>query len=122
MKIKLDENLPLRLVAVIKDFGHDVDTVVSEGYGGRSDDIVFSAAKQAKRMLITLDRGFADVRRYSPGTHSGIVIIRPPNQNPQEVVNCLKMFLNEYTLDELEHCIVIAQQGLVRIRWPSPQK
>jgi hypothetical protein len=31
MKIKIDENLPARLVAMLSDLGHDVDTVVAEG-------------------------------------------------------------------------------------------
>ena len=28
------------------------------------------------RMIVTLDRGFADIRRYPPGSHSGIVVLR----------------------------------------------
>ena len=34
MKIKLDENLPGRLVQALTDLGHDVDTVILERVGG----------------------------------------------------------------------------------------
>lgn len=37
MKIKLDENIPLRLVASLAALGHDVETVPQEGLAGRPD-------------------------------------------------------------------------------------
>ena len=37
MTIKLDENLPERLVAELQTLGHDVDTVVLEQLAGRDD-------------------------------------------------------------------------------------
>lgn len=33
-------------------------------------------------MLITLDRGFGDVRVHPPGSHPGIVVPRPSTQVP----------------------------------------
>ena len=35
MKIKLDENLPVRSAQRLRDLGHDVDTVLDEGLGPR---------------------------------------------------------------------------------------
>ena len=37
MNIKLDENLPERLVAELSALGHDVDTVRTERLAGRDD-------------------------------------------------------------------------------------
>jgi hypothetical protein len=34
---KLDENLPERLLPVLVELGHDVDTVVAEGLKGATD-------------------------------------------------------------------------------------
>ncbi len=86
MRIKLDENLPedARLAAV--GLGHDVDTVVNEGIGGVSDRDVFVAAIREGRFLITLDRGFGDIRHYPPGSHPGIAVIRVESQDPPSVV------------------------------------
>jgi hypothetical protein len=40
VKIKLDENLPERLVSELSAHGHDVDTVRSEQLVGQRDDFV----------------------------------------------------------------------------------
>jgi len=49
MRIKLDENIPHRLVAVLSGFGHDIDTVDGEGLKGQDDSPVFAAAQSACR-------------------------------------------------------------------------
>ena len=58
MLIKLDENIPHRLVGLLSQFGHDVDTVDDEGLSG-ADDVSVSAAQSANRFLITQDLDFA---------------------------------------------------------------
>ena len=76
MKIKLDENIPASLQGVIAAHGHDVDTVLSEGIAGQDDDVVWQHASEAGRFLITQDLDFSDIRRFAPGTHHGILLIR----------------------------------------------
>jgi predicted nuclease of predicted toxin-antitoxin system len=41
MKIKLDENLPTRLVPLPAKLGHQVDTVSDEGLTGKTDNDVW---------------------------------------------------------------------------------
>lgn len=65
MTIKLDENLPERLVAELSALGHDVDTVRAEQLAGRDDNDVWRGAQSAHRFLITQDLDFSDVRRYA---------------------------------------------------------
>jgi hypothetical protein len=76
MLIKLDEHLPRRLVSVLSAFGHDVDTVDIEGLKGADDDSVWTAAQSANRFLITQDLDFSDIRRFRPGTHRGLLLVR----------------------------------------------
>ena len=52
MKIKLDENLPDRLVAVLTGLGHNVDTVRTEQLTGGADPDVWRAAQAAQRFPI----------------------------------------------------------------------
>ena len=47
MNLKLDENLPLGLVADVQAAGHDVDTVQAEGLAGKDDPDVLAAAQVA---------------------------------------------------------------------------
>ena len=37
MRVKLDENIPVRLAGELSTLGHDVDTVASEGLKGKPD-------------------------------------------------------------------------------------
>ena len=52
MKIKLDENLPLRLATSLEDLGHDVHTTYSEGLTGHADRDMWGAAQAESRFLI----------------------------------------------------------------------
>ncbi len=70
MKIKLDENLPVALVAVFASVGHDADTVPQERLTGRTDADIWRAAHKSGRFLVTQDLDFSDARRYAPGNLS----------------------------------------------------
>jgi predicted nuclease of predicted toxin-antitoxin system len=76
VKIKLDENLPERLVTELAALGHDVDTVRAQHLTGRPDSEVWEAAKSVDRFLIAQDLDFSDVRQYTPGTHGGLLLVR----------------------------------------------
>ena len=53
MKIKLDENLPERLVPALTALGHDIDTVWVERLNGQADPNVWKATQAAQRFFIT---------------------------------------------------------------------
>jgi predicted nuclease of predicted toxin-antitoxin system len=119
VKLKLDENLGRRLLPVLTDRGHAVDTVVDEGLGGADDGDVAIAAQREGRMLITLDLDFADIARFPPGSHPGMVVIRVPEPRPSLVTAALTGLLARHQLDDLVGCTVIAQLGGVRVRRPT---
>jgi len=79
VKLKLDENLPETLIAALALLGHDVDTVRLEGLAGRDDPTVWQAAQESGRFPITQDLGFSDRRRFAPGTHHGLPLVRLPD-------------------------------------------
>jgi|SRR5271166_2575083 len=76
MKIKLDENLPTQLARDLKALGHDVHTVHDEGLSGKADTEVWSAAQEDTRFLVTQDLDFSDARKFTPGLHQGILLLR----------------------------------------------
>jgi hypothetical protein len=45
------------------------------------DSAVFKIAQVMESVLVTLDRGFGDVRAYPPHTHNGIIILRSHDNN-----------------------------------------
>ncbi len=76
MKIKLDENLPDCLCEAIQFLGHDVHTLIGEGFQGADDPTAWRVAKSENRFFITQDLDFSDIRQFAPGTHAGIMLIR----------------------------------------------
>src|SRR5207244_11837016 len=71
MKIKLDENLPVDLLPVPAELGHDVHTRGDEGLCSAPDDAIWKAAQREERFLITQDLDSSDARRFAPGTQKG---------------------------------------------------
>lgn len=120
MKLKPDENLPWDLAADLASHGHDVDTVLDEQLGGQEDPVVVHAATGEDRMVITLDRGVGDLRHYPPGSHAGIVVLRPASQDPQSILQLIARFLRAHELDELRGCVVIVEPE--RVRLPRPDE
>lgn len=120
MRVKLDENLPKSLIEVLASAGHDAETVLDEGLGGAEDDLVFAAARDGDRMLLTLDRGFGDIRRYPPGKHPGIVVLRPLDESRSAVVAAAQRLAAARDLADLAGTICIVEAKRLRIRRATP--
>jgi predicted nuclease of predicted toxin-antitoxin system len=121
VKIKLDENLSNVLKNTLETEGYDVETVIDEGLGGKNDLEVGNAAKIEERMLFTLDVGFADLRKYPPGTHSGIILFRPQKLGVLNVNNFIINCIRSINLSELIGCVVIVEFNRIRIRRPPEE-
>jgi predicted nuclease of predicted toxin-antitoxin system len=80
MKIKLDENVDLRVVVRLQLAGHDVATVPGQGLSSAPDTQVIEVCKQEERCLVTADRGFGNRARFVPRDYAGIVVVRLPTR------------------------------------------
>lgn len=118
MQIKLDENLPVRLVAALALLEHDVDTVSTEGLSGRPDEDVWDAAQTAGRFLVRQDLDFSDMRRFQPGTHPGILLVRLRNPGRNALfIKVVSLFENE-AAETWAGCFVVVTEHKLRIRRP----
>lgn len=123
MKIKLDENLPLRLAKLLKQLGHDVQTVHDELLTGHSDHDVWEAAQTESRMLITQDLDFLDSRPFAPGSHCGILLVRLHTPNRRNLTQRIVELLQTENPDEWTGCFIVATERKVRIlRQEGPQQ
>lgn len=119
MRLKLDENLPVRAVAPLRALGHDVDTATDEGLAGGDDADVLRTATGASRLVITLDRGFGDIRAYPPGTHGGVLVLRMDNQAARAVAEIVEHVARTIDLDDLVGFVAVFRDGSVRVRRPA---
>lgn len=73
---------------------------------------------QEGRLFVTLDLDFSDVREFPPGTHPGILLLRPRNKSRDAVANVLERIVAERALEDLKGCLVVADELHTRIRRP----
>lgn len=119
MKIKLDENLPSTLARRLVALGHDADTVVDEHLGGRSDDEVWEASCREGRFWITQDTDFADLRRFAPGTHPGLLLVRLPEEDQWRAGDFVLAWLGSTAPETWAGCLVVGTPSRLRIRRPE---
>ena len=119
MKIKLDENLSRYLKDSLSQLGHDVSTALDEGLLGKVDTDVGAAAKGEDRMIFTLDLDFADLRKFAPGSHPGVVLFRPRSMGPFAVNRFVLKFSQETELTTLARCLAVVEPHRIRVRRPS---
>ncbi len=119
MKVKLDENLPLALAIALRARGHDVDTVADEGLKGRDDSTIWQAAQAEGRFLITQDLDFSDVRRFSPGTHAGLLLVRLAEPGRLTLLQRIDALFASEHVEKWQRRFVIVTDHKVRVRAPA---
>jgi hypothetical protein len=118
MRIKLDENLPESLLASLAALGHDVDNVRQEGMAGRADPAVWQAAQTASRFLITQDLDFSDIRRFAPGTHHGLLLVRMRLPGRLALAKRLRSLFETEAVETWARCFVLVTDRKVRLHRP----
>ncbi len=119
MRIKLDENMPAGLVQVLLKLGHHVDTVPQEGLTSASDDLIWQAAQDSQRFLITQDLDFSDVRRFAPGTHHGVLLVRLRQPSRQTLTKKVKTIFENEQVETWIGGFTVATQHKIRVRRSS---
>ena len=118
MKSKLDENLPHRLVPLLTELGHDVDTVPDEQLAGQDDGAAWDAAQAHGRFFITQDLDFSDARKYVPGAQHGLLLVRLPQPGRHALVARIATLFRAEAVETWSRCIVTATPRKVRVRRP----
>jgi predicted nuclease of predicted toxin-antitoxin system len=118
MKIKLDENIPISLQPLLEGLGHNVDNVIVENLIGMSDQAVWDAAQQAQRFLITQDLDFSDIRRFLPGTHAGLLVMRLSQGGRKALYQRLQQVFKDEDVETWAGCLVVITDRKIRIRKP----
>ena len=116
MKIKLDENLPSQIAPNLRSLGHDVHTTPEEGLSGSNDDRIWKAAQREGRFLVTQDLDFSDKRRFSPGTHYGIAMIRLHKPTRRSLITRTEQVFRFENITGWLGCFVVVTEQKVRVR------
>lgn len=115
MNIKMDENLPFGLAFLLRELGHDVDTVQDEQLIGHEDSDIWEAAQKESRFLITQDLDFSDSRKFAPGLHHGILLLRLHAPNRRNLVTRVIELFRTENISEWGRCFVVATERKIRV-------
>jgi predicted nuclease of predicted toxin-antitoxin system len=120
LRLKTDENVPLDAVPVRRAAGHDVLSVHDEQLAGVPDSTVFAVVQREQRVLLTLDKGFGDLRTYPPGTHTGILVLRPAVADVEHVLRLVRRLLPVLDAEPVAGRLWIVDEEKIRMRGPAP--
>ncbi len=115
MKLKLDENVDVRVITFLRLAGHDVETVASEGLTSAPDVELINVCRQEERCLVTADRGFGNRMRFNPSEYAGIVVIRlTPRANFTEWREAIETLILGLQQAEIIGKLWIIRQGTIQ--------
>ena len=83
------------------------------------DPEVWNAAQAADRFLITQDLDFSDIRRYAPGTHHGLLVIRLRAPGRRALTARVRALFTQERVEDWKGCFVVATDVKLRIRTPE---
>jgi len=119
MKIKLDENLPFRLVEILSQLGHETDTIPQEGLKGCNDAQIWEATQRAGYFLITQDLDFSNIHRFMPGTHHGLLLIRLRDPGREALLKRIQNLFETEAVEHWQSCFVVVTEHKIRVRYPK---
>lgn len=116
MRFKIDESLPNELVTDIRGLGHEADTVLDERLGGAEDSVVMRAASAEERILLTLDKGIANLQQYPAERHAGVVLFRPDRSGRKFVLDFIEDRLIALQQMDLAGRVTVVGPSRIRVR------
>ena len=116
MRFKVDENLPVEVVQLFREAGHEAATLLDQDLGGRDDRAVATICQQEARVLVTLDLDFADIRTYPPAHHAGIMVLRLQRQDKPHVLEVFVRVIPGLSQEPLAQRLWIVEENRIRIR------
>ncbi len=84
-RLLIDEDLPRSTARMLQAAGFYAEDVRDVGLRGRKDGEVFAYAQANDLIVVSADKGFANVARFPLGSHAGLVVVRVPDELPSQV-------------------------------------
>ena len=117
LKFLIDEDMPRSTGKTLAAMGFEVLDARDCGLRGKSDDEVYDFAQTEGAILLTGDMGFANLLRFSPGLHCGIVVAHFPSElSVAEMNRQISMALETLTEEDFKGNLVVLEPGRTRIR------
>jgi hypothetical protein len=118
LKIKIDEDLHKSTAEAVRRLVPDNLTVFEEGLSGTLDPPLWKIVQKEQRFLITGDKAFANIKKYPPGTHAGVLLLRPDEDGIPQMMDLIQEVLKLGILENIGGCVAVATPRRMRVRRP----
>ena len=118
--VKLDENVPDSVGAVLREAGHDVAFARDEQLTGVPDDRLLTVAASEGRVLVSFDRGFSSVIQHPPATTAGIVVLRLGEQTLPRIRRVAATLAGLLTTERIQGRLWVLDESRLRIWHRGP--
>jgi predicted nuclease of predicted toxin-antitoxin system len=116
MRFLADMGVSLRVVAWLRDAGHDVVHLRDRGLAQLPDDQIFQLAISEQRIVITFDLDFREIIANSAGAIVSVVLFRVHNTRVETITRRLQVVLEQATGHLEAGAIVVVEESRLRIR------
>ena len=116
MNFKIDENMPVEVAELLKQAGYDAITVSEQNLIGTSDTNLAVVCQKEKRVIITLDTDFTDIRTYPPSNFSGIIVMRLNRQDEPHILEVFERVIRLFSQEPIDRHLWIIEEHRLRIR------
>ena len=116
MNFKIDENMPVEVAELLKQAGYDAITVSEQNLIGTSDTNLAVVCQKEKRVIITLDTDFTDIRTYPPSNFPGIIVMRLNRQDKPHILEVFERVIRLFSQEPIDRHLWIIEEHRLRIR------
>lgn len=78
--------------------------------------MLWQAIQDEQRFLVTADKGFGNIQVYPPGTHQGVLLLRPDEDGIRPLLELLQQVLTRFRLEQLTGTVAVVTPRGVRVR------
>ena len=103
-------------VGFLRNKGWDVTTINEIGLQGAKDTLVLKKAQEMEVVLLTRDMDFADIRRFKPSAHCGVIVLKMRYNKSYQVHAVLYKMLQELEDDEFAGTLFVLDHSKWRKR------
>ena len=115
MRFLFDQSADFRLIAPLRQLGHDVSAISRDYPHSLADEEVMAIARREQRILVVADRDFGELIFHQGLVHAGVVFFRLPGAPLQTKIDQLNSVL-EHHADELARGeFLVMSAGQIRV-------
>jgi predicted nuclease of predicted toxin-antitoxin system len=116
VRFKLDTNLPIELVDLFREAGHDAVTVLDQNLIGAKDSDLASVCMREGRAIVTHDTDFTNIRTYPPDAYPELFVFRLNSQARDHVLEIGTRLLTVLSRATLSGQLWIVEESRIRVR------